>query len=176
MWFRGDVPAAEREIQHILSNAKRDAMIVDPYFTAAQVPVWLPSVVRQGVAIRVLTSKAGLRQQSIDGLSLKGSDLEAEHLNRLNSGLQAAQTQRLVNPTTVRVMRGKLPVVHDRFIVVDDQVWLLGASLNEFGTRGTMLVELPIPREVSSELEKVWADESVSLPDRLVELARGDDP
>lgn len=170
-WFRGEVEAAERAVQEILSSAKQRAMVVDPYFAADDVKVWLPAVTNRGVEIQVLTSSAGLRHRTIQGVALKGRELEREHLSRLSAELTTAEDARLVNPTAVRVMRGKLPPIHDRFIVADDRVWLLGASLNEFGTRGTMLVALPSPGEVLLELEKVRdTAESVTLAERLIQL------
>jgi hypothetical protein len=150
-------------------------MLVDPYFAADDIQVWLPVVARRGVEIKVLTSRAGLRQRTLPGVAVKGRDLELEHVKRLSEGLKAAERDQVVNPTKIRLMRGKHPVIHDRFIVADDHVWLLGASLNEFGARGTMLVALPLPGEVLPELEKVWDTESVSLDERLGELTRNED-
>lgn len=46
--------------------------------------------------------------------------------------------------------------MHDRFLVVDVSVWLLGSSLNEFGSRGTMLVALPEPDAVTRRIEQAW--------------------
>jgi hypothetical protein len=152
MWFGGDVASAEEAIQKLLSSAKRTAILVDPYFAADEIKVWLPSVATRGAEIQVLTSSHGLKQRSIPdappGKKLKGAALEKAHLERLVQGLIDAKKQNWVNPTTVHVMRGNPPPIHDRFLVADDRVWLLGSSLNQFGSRGTMIVELPLPGEV----------------------------
>ena len=42
--------------------------------------------------------------------------------------------------------------IHDRFLVIDDRVFLLGSSLNRFGDRGTMIVQLHAPEIVREEL------------------------
>jgi hypothetical protein len=44
-------------------------------------------------------------------------------------------------------MPGQKSPVHDRFLIVDGTVWVLGASLNEFGSRGTLLMKLPATPE-----------------------------
>jgi hypothetical protein len=43
----------------------------------------------------------------------------------------------------IKVMPGQKSPVHDRFLIVDGTVWVLGASLNEFGSRGSLLMKLP---------------------------------
>jgi hypothetical protein len=174
MWFRGDVTEAEKAIQNILATARRSALVVDPYFSADDVKMWLPSVTGQAAEIRVLTSSKGLQQIAITGASEKGTALEALHLERLRSEIANGERDRLLNPTALRLMRGK-PAIHDRFILADDRAWLLGSSLNEFGSRGTMLVALPAPAEVSAEIENIWKDQaaSVGLMARIQELAEG---
>jgi hypothetical protein len=174
MWFRGDVIEAEKAVQNILATAKRSALVVDPYFSADDVKMWLPSITSQAAEVRVLTSSKGLQQIAIAGESAKGTALEALHLERLRSEIVTSQRDRLLNPTTLRLMRGK-PAIHDRFILADGRAWLLGSSLNEFGSRGTMLVALPAPGEVSAEIESVWKnpDASIGLMERIQELAGG---
>jgi hypothetical protein len=61
-----------------------------------------------------------------------------------------------MNPFEVRVMTGDRPAVHDRFLAVDDTIWHLGSSLNEFGSRGTMLLALPDPDAIRGDLLKAW--------------------
>lgn len=53
-------------------------------------------------------------------------------------------------------MPGESPDVHDRFLLVDDAAWMLGSSLNAFGKRGALIVALPSPTELRSELTLVW--------------------
>ena len=62
-----------------------------------------------------------------------------------------------MNPLTVRIMRGT-PALHDRFLRIDDELWMLGSSLNSFGGRGTMLLRVPDPEPVLNDLEQIWAN------------------
>ena len=56
----------------------------------------------------------------------------------------------------VRVLCGKAsPILHDRFLVIDKQVWFLGNSLNMLGKRASMIIKLPNPDEILDELDKM---------------------
>jgi hypothetical protein len=76
----------------------------------------------------------------------------------------------LINPVSVRVMSGERPI-HDRFLIVDEKVWHLGSSLNAFGTRGTMLIELDEAEAMIPELLR-YAEPaaSKSIDERLADL------
>lgn len=178
MWFRDNPLAAEREVRRIIGAAKTRLLLVDPYFTEVGVRLYLPWVTGSAVENEILTSSGALRGISVEGES-EGEDEEGRrarrelsHLTALSYELDRAFAARQINVTRVKVMQGKRPPIHDRFLVVDESVWLLGSSLNEFGTRGTMMVELPVPSEVVPELVEVW-DSSPGLRDRI-EILRGD--
>jgi hypothetical protein len=98
---------------------------------------------------------------------VRPAEVERAQLQELETQLTAARAAREVNHTIVRVMTGKHPAIHDRFLIVDDRAWLLGSSLGAFGERGSMLVELPFPTQVLPELERVWLSESTSIAERL---------
>ena len=55
-------------------------------------------------------------------------------------------------------MAGDSAPIHDRFLVLDNDIWLLGSSLNEFGERGTATVRLPYAPEPLENIERVWGD------------------
>ena len=40
------------------------------------------------------------------------------------------------------------PLIHDRFLAIDDQVWFSGNSLNNIGKRTSMIIKLANPDEV----------------------------
>jgi hypothetical protein len=170
-WFqKGDVEAAESAVRKILSAARTRALVVDPYFGADDVKLWLPTIGSGATEVQVLTSVAGLRQRSV-ARSLADRQRELEELEKLRNEIRAAAAEGLLNRTTVRVMMGASPAVHDRFLVADETIWLLGSSLNSFGTRGTMLVQLPLPLAVLPNLEQVWTGESIPLDDAISQFS-----
>lgn len=52
------------------------------------------------------------------------------------------------------------PVVHDRYLVVDNEVWHCGPSFNELGERLGVMVRLPDPLSVRRFLSKIWGRSS----------------
>jgi hypothetical protein len=63
-----------------------------------------------------------------------------------------------MNPVSVRVMSGSPPPLHDRLVTVDDEMWMLGSSLNAFGSRGTMLLRVLDPTPVMIDVQRLWDD------------------
>lgn len=74
-----------------------------------------------------------------------------------HENLKKLQGKKFVNQLEVKVMVGEKADIHDRFLITDNFVWLLGSSLNEFGSRGTMLVRLPEPKAVIETLESIYS-------------------
>ncbi len=48
--------------------------------------------------------------------------------------------------------------LHDRFLIVDDKVWVIGNSLNSLGEKASMVVRLPDPYEVIERLLELAAN------------------
>jgi len=178
MWFRNNAQVAEVEIRKVIGAAKTKVLLVDPYFTALGAKLYLPWVTGSGVQNEILTSSKGLREISLtdEGDEMGGTKWakrELAHLEALSNELNHAVAARRVNSTLVKVMGGDSPAIHDRFLVVDESAWLLGSSLNSFGTRGTMMVELPSPEAVVPELVHVWKDPtSLDMGERIEVLRR----
>jgi hypothetical protein len=175
LWFRNAADAAQEHIRKLLGNASSRVVLLDPYFIATEVQRYVPWAAGRDVEILVLTSTKGLREISHaaalgnDGKEKK-AQRELNHLMDLQAELDRCLSARLINPTSVRVMTGDDPI-HDRFMIIDDKAWLLGSSLNAFGTRGTMMVELEHAQEVIPELLKYATETaSKSLEHRVAHL------
>ena len=65
-------------------------------------------------------------------------------MNELNELKQVIEdhNKRIGTRIACRVMKGKA-ALHDRFIITDEKMWMLGCSLNEFGVRATTLIRVP---------------------------------
>jgi hypothetical protein len=154
-WFREQQEEAQHLLRRILNEASREVLLVDPYLAANELAGFSPAVGRNDIPIRILTSAEILRNSA--GVS--------SHLEKGDELLEVAQqlkAHNAMNPIEVRVMPGARPAVHDRFLVIDDRIWLLGSSLNEFGARGTMLLALPDPDAIRGDLRRAW-DEADAL-------------
>jgi hypothetical protein len=63
-----------------------------------------------------------------------------------------------------RILRGGKSPLHDRYIVIDDDVYLLGSSLNEFGNRTTTIVKAPAPKKMIGQAVNWWEDPAICQP------------
>jgi hypothetical protein len=145
-WFRGEQEEARVLLRGLLHGAEREVLIVDPYFGHTELFKFPLAVGREDVPVRILSSAVALDGHGGE----KGNILlaQARHL----------RSDSHMNPFEIKVMTGAHPTVHDRFLLVDDRIWLLGSSFNEFGSRGTMMVSLPDPQPVREQLTKAWND------------------
>ena len=153
-WFDGDADAAAERLRAIVANANSRVLIVDPYFTAMEFRRFAFAAGNAAVRVDILTSTEGMkeigRREAISKFIQAPRALEmAEELGRALSASYA-------NPTQVRVMTGQRPPIHDRFLLVDHRLWSLGASLNEFGSRGSLMLMVPDPEPIWERLELVW--------------------
>ncbi len=191
-WFDGEEgrEKAKEKVRSILKTSRFATLIVDPYFGAYELGHYGLANGDWKVEVRILTSAEFLRKIRKGTAALNYSQLaklwecikskftkNAKVIDEEGDALwnfQEFLTEKLGFkgksdfPVEIRVMPGESPPVHDRFISVDNRVWLLGSSLNEFGKRGTMLLQLPDPDPVRENLERYW-DTSIPLRDWVAE-------
>ncbi|MCU0682664.1 MAG: VPA1262 family N-terminal domain-containing protein [Polyangiaceae bacterium] len=135
-WFDKDSVAGTQAVRDIIQSASKSVDLLDPYFGRGDLLEFALSTTRHGLPFRVLTSHYFCT-------SGKDLDLEIEHGDALAKTLDSVRTQDPRLNIEVKVMPGQKSPVHDRFLIVDGTVWVLGASLNEFGSRGSLLMKLP---------------------------------
>jgi hypothetical protein len=160
-WFNGDVDEATKFVRKLISAGRKTVLIVDPYFDRTELARFTLANATRGVTCRVLTSKMFLRDNSEPG---KSRQREKEFLQALQTFASLDST----NTVEVRVMAGDKAPIHDRFVHVDSHLWLLGSSLNEFGSRGTTAVQLSHAPGVAADLELAW-DDAQPLADFVAE-------
>ncbi len=150
-WFHDDTSKAEKYVRQKIGDARDEVLIVDPYFAGRELLQFGHAIRRTDVQLRILTSAQGLKASGQGAQAGKESELQL--LDYLN---QTFTTYR-VKPE-IRVLSGKKAAVHDRFLVVDENVWFSGNSLNTIGERASMIVRLPSPAQVILRLEEFWQD------------------
>ena len=151
-WFRGQQEEAVDVLRGLIHEANREVLLVDPYFGGVELVKFMLAVGREDIPVRVLTSAELLKKSRPQtGASTPAGEV-------LFDVLQQVRSHQRMNPFEVKVMTGDRPAIHDRFLLVDDRIWLLGSSLEEFGSRGTMMVSLPDPDPVREQLTKAWND------------------
>jgi len=177
-WFgSGERRDAISFIHSLIGNAKKRVLITDPYFGVLQVPQFLFSTRHSDVEIEILTSRLAFEstfssedkkelQKKLDLKLIEKLDKFSEHIEQIK-GAGNSEVQ-------VKVLPGKKPILHDRFLVVDDTIWFLGNSLNTLGDRSSLIIKLPYPDEILLELEDMLsrADDFSTYKERRNKLTK----
>lgn len=161
-WFVNDSrEEAMRFIQGEIRKARSRVIIADPYLAGLQLGQFLYAVNRDTVKVFLLTSS----------LAFKSNGPKPPLLERLKNRLKLIFSSQQLKPSKIDDFKERLEqlvkhvkvtahtrvlapsILHDRFLVIDDTVWFLGNSLNALGDKSSMIVKLPNPDEVISQLE-----------------------
>ena len=155
LWFDDDVEEATRRVRSWIREARRRILFVDPYFGWRELGRFGVAAAIPTIPIRVLTSKEFLLR----------NDNDERRGQTLLDALKVAKEPDSELSIEIRAMPSRnRAIIHDRFIMIDERIWLLGSSLNEFGSRGTTAVLLRHPAAVDSKLINAWT-KSMSLKD-----------
>lgn len=114
-------------IRRIIDSAHRVCYICDPYFDIEAFDAFIWHIKKLNVSVNILSSKEGLNQEQLKELKQR-IDIYNEKIKKQIS---------------CKILIGKESRLHDRLIIADDNVWMLGASLNHFGERATTLIRVP---------------------------------
>lgn len=143
-WFHGNRSEATTFIRDLIGKAHKRVWIVDPYFATTEFFSFALATTYDDIDTVILTGGEELKKQDqIDASSEAGEVL-----------LRQLESKKELSHIKVRVMTGT-PAVHDRFLVIDDHVWLTGNSLNSIGERAGMMISLPEPSVVVDKLNDV---------------------
>ena len=126
-WFDRDSLGGAQAVRDIIGNATKRIDLIDPYFGRGDLLRFALATTRHALPLRILTS-------AFFCSSWFDQELKIEHGDALVHSLDNVQEQDPRLNIEIKVMAGKKPPVHDRFLIVDEAVWVLGASLNEFGS------------------------------------------
>lgn len=144
-----NIKRATSDILRILDSARDRIYICDVFFDVKSLSRFVLPMKSSSVALKILSGKK----------ELKADDKRTKLLEGINlmNGKGIANVE-------CRLLIGKKAELHDRFIVADDQVWMLGCSLNEFGNRATTLIRVPkdYRKKLVDRTEEWWNDESLT--------------
>lgn len=143
-WFEQDSRAeAAHLIRELLRAARTKVIVADPYLGATQLGQFLYAVHAAEVSVTLLTTSLAFEADRDTG------KIKIESLVAFKEGLEELSRHQQLNTEVVVISPSSL---HDRFLVVDDDVWFLGNSLNSLGEKASMIVKLPDPDEVTERL------------------------
>ena len=120
--FFSEGALAEKNIRALINKAIHRIIIVDPYFDYRSSSMYLAAA---NVPIRVLCADGGLKDDDVNGEKL------LEIINQLRK-----------NHYQIDIRVSSHKKLHDRFLVIDDEAWLLGSSLRTIGDSLSMMIKL----------------------------------
>lgn len=142
-------------IRNLLERARYECYICDPYFQAKDFATFILPMKQLKVKVRILNCKEQLDQMK------RATPSIYEDLNHIvNSYKKSVSTD-----VEVKTLRGS-GELHDRFIITDDEGWVVGSSFNELGNRGTTINRIPTCylHEVKNQVQSWWyGDKSANL-------------
>lgn len=135
-------------IMRILDSAHRVCYICDTFFDPNAFRDFIWDMQSLSIEVRIISSKADLNAN-------KKTELKAL-IDEYNGKLGAK--------VSCRLLRGKASILHDRFIVADENVWMLGCSLNMFADKATTLIRVPqdYRKKLVDMAEEWWNSEDYS--------------
>lgn len=159
--FSGSPDEARDFVRQLIGQARHRVIIVDPYFATAELFAFALAITRRTVDVTILTSSNCMRSKDQTIPDKEAGEVLLH---------QAEQLWRQGEQLKIMVMGGNSAPIHDRFLVIDDAVWLSGNSLNAIGERAGLMMKLPAPGQVTDLVEgtlrdtatkplKLWAQE-----------------
>lgn len=169
----GSSEEAQSFIRGLVQKARKRVVVVDPYFSTIDFYRYICAISSPKIEISILTSSLILKEISDLGAASDSAEVvckeslssEQAHEKCPEKGEELLmQIKKYGNSlsytgVSVSVMTGDQPLIHDRFLVIDDAVWFTGNSLNHLGERASMILRLPNPTEVLRLIDVVFNDE-----------------
>lgn len=142
-WFPNNSrEEAAHFVREVLRAARFRVVIVDPYLGALQLGQFLYVIYGSEVNVTLLTTALAFEATATES--------RRDQLRIFSKHLADLKDVQRLEPEVRVVPASKL---HDRFMVVDNEVWFVGNSLNSLGVKASMIVRLPNPDEVIDRLE-----------------------
>lgn len=159
-WFTsGSRVEAAKFIQNILRSANYRVIIADPYLGTLQVGQFLYAINPRKVKLQLLTTKLAFES---------GCQSKVDQLNFFNEKINELSKHQKLN-IDVKIISSLS--LHDRFLVIDDEVWFMGSSLNSIGDKGSMLMKLTNPTPMIELLED-FSRQAKSLDSYMDEISK----
>jgi hypothetical protein len=163
-WFDGGQRgAAISFLREQIARARSSVMVADAYFGARQILQFLHAVPRTHIDFTILTSHLAFEREDPETFNTPqdgaqdrpvnhaGVATEAERLTSFERSLATLRARGMKNVRAL-VLRGKTPGLHDRFLVIDDEVLFLGNSLNALGERASLILSVPDGEPILAKL------------------------
>lgn len=167
---------AATAVKWILNKATERCIILDPYFTVKDL-LYVYNISNISVPVQVISSAAMLsgytvREEKVSCLqelwariktmlnSKAARPAKLTHADVLAGSIASHQAAFPEQTILCKVLKGSKSPLHDRYLVVNNDVYLLGSSLNEFGNRTTTVIKVPAPQKMIEKALDWWKDDT----------------
>jgi len=164
---------AQTTVRELLNKSKTRCMILDPYFGSGDL-IYAITVQNISIPVQIISSvdylerpiKSDEREEAgrfkklwlCLKRTMKRPSKGKTYAHQLQKGIQEFEKVYAQQTIECRVLKGSPSPLHDRYIVVDDDVYLLGSSLNEFGARATTIIKVPTPKRLIEQAKEWWTN------------------
>lgn len=175
VFFDGDkkhetenVEKAKSTLKKILAKASQRCIICDPYFNESNLVDYVLTMTSLDVEVKIIANRAYFGKDAASKTDFaKYIEKKIDEYNKLVGG-----------KIEFRLLTGMSPL-HDRFIIADDKVWMMGSSFNAFGSRATTLIRIPTEAGgyIARQIESWWGDneKTISLLDLAKQIEENDE-
>lgn len=152
------IEKARQVLQEIIDLARTECYICDPYFNVDDFQRFIYPLKSLNVNVKILNCKEQMRKRKED------DEKERDRIKELKIVLAEYNEKMSGQPIQCRMLTGR-GQLHDRFILIDNRGWVLGASFSEFGNRVTTINEIPAQylRRIKSHIENWWYDSKATM-------------
>jgi hypothetical protein len=167
-WFSDrEREVAVEYIHSRIERANKRVIMADPYLGALQIAQFVPKVSRTHVRVTLLTSAAAFddtgtpaKSAIVPSMTLKDYEELKRVTKQKNSEKKLAKFKLVLEKirglrqgnVEALIVPGKSSKLHDRFLVVDDDVWFIGHSFSSIGDKPFLILKVPAPKEVINNL------------------------
>lgn len=138
---------AKKEIISIIDRSNETCFLCDPYFNVSDLIEFAFRIKDSSVKLKIVNSKEFIDKEKAKELWNAISEYNTKPFQKIEC----------------RLLRGK-SILHDRFIISDMNVWFLGSSFSEFGSRATCIAKVPESTNVQivKEIERWYYNDEFS--------------
>ena len=166
----GGPEEAKKFIRKLINNAEKEVTVIDPYFSDNEIILYSTAIQHKGVKYTVVTSKKHIEnyfnkkvnsilQRIIGFISkflIRKANIKQIPLEFIFSKEYKEFKDKLkIKDLDILLMTGDHPIFHDRFIIIDNTIWITGNSLHSIGNRISMLIKLDNTNNILDEIKSL---------------------
>ena len=152
------VEKARQVLQKILDQARTECYICDPYFNADDFQKFIYPLKSLNVNVKILNGKKQMQKKH------ENDGKKTDRIKVLKDILSQYNEKVFGQPIQCKMLTGR-GQLHDRFILIDNRGWVLGASFSEFGNRVTTINEIPSMyfERIRRHISNLWYDNTSTM-------------